>query len=236
MDESAESVQEEKISVVIGVLGTIFFIIFDLLSLIPFVGDLEDILGAIIMVIGFVSDAGPVLLATQGIVMFVKAIPALQEIPAWTPAWLFIWYAENHPSAATSTVLKAAQTEAAMEEGGAESEGAEGLGAAEEAGEATEAGEGAAAAEGATTEGGAVAENGAEAENAGASEIEAGESGEAAENEAGNGSGEDEGADKLTPEEERNPMDVLQENISMPSGNFGDEDDEDGDSYEEEAA
>jgi hypothetical protein len=225
MDDEMEQ-DEPKISIVIGIFATIFFVLVDLACLIPGVGDVEDIFGFLGGIIAFVSDAGKELLTTLGVVMGVKAIPILQIVPAWTFGWLFVWYATNHPSAATDAILKAAQTETALEGGGGE---ASELGAVSEAGEGLEGAEAGAQAAaksgesaeavGKTTE---TAEGGAEAGEAGGKTTES-ESTETGAKTGSEGDGEvEEGnpVDLETPEE-KNPMENLQKDLENPSEDFG---------------
>jgi hypothetical protein len=246
MDDGMEQ-DEPKISLVVGVLATIFFILVDLICLIPGVGDVEDIFGFLGGIIGFVSDAGKELLTTLGIVMGIKAIPGIQIAPAWTLGWWFVWYAENHPSAATNVVLEVAQTEAALEGGGGVGEEAGELGAASEAGEGLEGvesgaqaaagGEGAESAEAIgeaaeTTEG--IEEAGTAAEKTGKAGAEASE-GAATETGAEGGSETEEKnpVDLETPEE-KNPMENLQKDLENPDNDFGSWDNGGGNNDEEE--
>jgi hypothetical protein len=231
---------EPKISIVVGILATIFFILVDLICLIPGVGDVEDIFGFLGGAIGFVSDAGKELLTTLGVVMGIKAIPFLQMLPAWTCGWLFIWYATNHPSAITDTALKAAQAEASLEGGGVGGEVGE-LGAVSEAGEGLE---GAEAGAQAAAEGGEGAEaigettkatEGAEDAGVAAEKAEGTETAEdeAAETGAKNGSGgegesEAENPVDLETPEEKNPMENLQKDLENPTEDFGNWDNSDG--------
>jgi hypothetical protein len=114
MDEEPQA-SEQKISLVVGILGTLTFLCFDAVSLIPGVGDLLDVPAGIIWFLNIISGMGAAVVITQGVVLIAKAIPGLQEFPLWTPSWLFTWWMENHPSRLTKVVETAAQ----LSEGGA---------------------------------------------------------------------------------------------------------------------
>jgi hypothetical protein len=138
MDEEQDVQQPEpKISFVVGLLGLIIALFFDALSLIPFVGDIEEAPAAVIFILNIISGMGTTVLATQGIAMVLKAIPLLQELPLWTVAWVATWYLENHPSKLTSA-LETVASVAAVAEGSAGAATTEttaaGVTAAEEAG------------------------------------------------------------------------------------------------------
>lgn len=150
MDEELEvqaAEPEEKISFVVGILGTIIAVTLDLLSLIPFVGDIEEVPAGVILFLNIISGMGTTVLAAQGTAMLLKAIPVVQELPLWTIAWGMTWYMENHPSRLTAAIETVGKLEA-LAEGGA----------ANEAGAATEGAEMAEGAATATQEAGAVAE------------------------------------------------------------------------------
>ncbi len=153
MDED-QAQPEPKISIVVGILGTTIAVFLDLLSLVPFVGDVEEIPAGMILIANVIFGMGSVVLITQGVVMLLKAIPVVQEFPLWTPAWLFIWFIENHPSELTSKVDRAAAIAGALEGevGGVEGAAAEGAATvaetAETAAQAAEVGSEAAAAAG----------------------------------------------------------------------------------------
>jgi hypothetical protein len=106
MDE--EEIETEgpqpKISLGVGIIGTIIAILFDILSFIPIAGDIEEVPIGVILLLNFIGGVGNTVLLVQGIVMVAKVIPGVQELPLWTPAWLFMWYLENHPSSLTTAV------------------------------------------------------------------------------------------------------------------------------------
>lgn len=181
---------DSEISTPIGVLVMIVCVIFDILSLIPFVGDIEDIPGGIILVLNIAMGAGAFLCVTQGVVMTLKAIPFLQEVPLWTPAWAFVWFAKAHPSKITDKALQVATEASAVEGGGAAGEIGEAGAAAEGAAAGAEAAEGAAAGTGAAAKEGGAIEGGAQAEG------RAGEAGQEAEG-GGPGGLEEEGGDAM---------------------------------------
>jgi hypothetical protein len=104
-----EQQSEPKISLVIGVLGTLVAIILDVLSLIPFVGDIEEIPGGVVLVLDIIFGMGNVVLITQGLAMVLKAIPIVQALPVWTIAWIVTWYVENHRSKLTTAVETVAE-------------------------------------------------------------------------------------------------------------------------------
>jgi hypothetical protein len=106
---------EPEISTVIWVLVFIVCIIFDILSLIPGVGDIEDIPGAVVFVLNLALGAGGVPLTIQGIVMVGKAIPGLQELPLWTGGASVAFAAEK--ISALKPALKVTQEVGAVEGG-----------------------------------------------------------------------------------------------------------------------
>jgi hypothetical protein len=112
MDEEQELEDEEEqapqISLVVGLLATIVFIVLDIFSIVPGVGDIEDIPGVLVLIVSFVSDVGGTILTTESIAIVIKLFPFLQAVPAWTFAWLFIWYAANHPNSAVAGAVKLA--------------------------------------------------------------------------------------------------------------------------------
>lgn len=112
MDEENELEDEEEqeppISLVVGLLATIVFIILDLVSLIPGVGDIEDIPGVLVFIVSFVSDVGATILTTQALVVVIKLFPISQEFPAWTLGWFVVWYSANHPKSLVSAGVKLA--------------------------------------------------------------------------------------------------------------------------------
>ena len=226
MDDELEE-GEEKISVVLGVLGTLFFIVVDLVSLIPFVGDVESIISTLGMVVGFLSGGlGASVMAAWSVVTIAKYIPIVQELPLWTPTWLFVWYAMNHPSGVAGKALEVAQTASSVEQG-IEAAGT-GAKAAEEGAAAAEKGAGKMAEEG-VVEAGKATEEAAVAGEAAVGAAETAEATEAAEAAKEAPSGQRGAADdEMTPENARNPMDVLGENIDMPDTDFdkGDGDEE----------
>lgn len=227
MDDELEE-DEERISFVLGVFGTLIFAVVDLISLIPFAGDIESIVSTIGIVLGFVSGGlGGAVMAVWSVVTIAKYIPIIQEIPLWTPGWLFVWYAMNHPSGASGKALKIAQTAASIEEGAEATEAA--AGAAEKGvEEATE--EGVEEATKATGEAAKATEAAAGATET-AEAAKTAENTEAAESAKEMPNGEGDTNDEMTPENARNPMDVLGDNINMPNTDF--DQDEDGDEDEE---
>jgi hypothetical protein len=59
-----------------------------------------------------IFGAGSPVVIAFGIAMILKAFPGTQELPAWTPAWLFTWYIENHPSRGATVIEEIARVEA----------------------------------------------------------------------------------------------------------------------------
>jgi hypothetical protein len=203
-----EEGSEQKISIVIGVLGTFIFMVLDLISLIPGVGDLEDIPGVIGFIVGLVTNAGPAVSTTLGMVIVIKAIPGLQDIPAWTIGWWAVWFATNHQNPATRLALKAAEEASSAEHGGVG--GADGLGEEAINGAHDMRGEQEDAFRTAQPTGGDANE-------------ERGDT-EATEPENGNGAT----GDDLTPREERAPMENVGEDIALPKEDFADSDERGG--------
>lgn len=222
MDDEREE-GEERISIVLGVFGLLFFLVLDLISLIPFVGDVESLISTLGVIIGFVSNVGSSIMATWSIVTVAKFIPGLQEAPLWTFGWIFVWYAENHPSGIAGKTLEVAQTATSIEQGveavgsGAKAIGEEAAAAKKGAGKLAEEG---------VAEAGKAAEEAAVASEAAAGTVENAEgAGNAKGAESGNeGNGNKE--DEMVQKNERNPMDVLGENIDMPD--FDSEDENEG--------
>lgn len=230
---------EPRISMVVGVFATMFFLLVDAISLIPGVGDIESLLSTAGIVIGLVSNVGATIISTWSIVTVAKFIPGLQEVPLWTPAWWFVWYAENHPSSVANVALQTAQeaaaaeevTAGALEEGGAAGAAsvAEGTEAAGEMAEMENAGAAFGAegdyAEG-TAEAGGNIEGGEEEpgrrrrENASEEESDLPDfdNGDRDEDEEK----QEEARDALIPNAERDPTLVAGEELDMPSMDFGD--------------
>lgn len=136
-------------------------------------------------------------------------LPIAQEAPLWTVGWLFVWYAESHPSGIAEKGVELASTATSFE-AGAEAAG-EGIKAAEDGVKTVEEGTKAAGGvgKGIEKEVEGTEKAGMEAEVANKTATEAKENARAAK------AGED-----SLPENARDPMDVLGENIDMPSGDF----------------
>jgi hypothetical protein len=163
MEDTREQPQpKSNISTTTWVLVFIVCVLFDLLSLIPFVGDIEDVPAGVILVLNLVLGVGAVILIVQGIVMVLKAIPVVQEFPLWTIGAIAAFIAEKIP--ALKPVVQVAEKYTELESGGA--------GAAGKAGAAAEgaaAKTGAAGAEGVATQAGGAATAGVQnAESGGA--------------------------------------------------------------------
>jgi len=73
---------EPKIGIVVGILGTICAAILDILSFIPFVGDIEEIPAGAGLVLMLIFGAGSPVVIAFGIAMILKAFPGTQELPA----------------------------------------------------------------------------------------------------------------------------------------------------------
>ncbi len=221
-EEFDEEDSEGKISIVVGVLGTFVFAVLDLISIIPGVGDLEDIVGVLGFIVGLATNVGPMVSTTLGMVIIIKGIPGVQSaVPAWTIGWWAVWFATNHQNTATRLALKAAREAGSAEQGGGV--GAEGI------------------------EGGAMggaegmAQIGNEAGQPGRAEGHSNEEtgGGNKENAAPDGpekSGQDLNENDFTPREERAPMENVGEDIDLPKGDFGswDGNNEENSSLEEE--
>lgn len=139
MDDEIQK-PEPKISLVVGIFGLIVCIIMDALSFIPGVGDIEDAPAIVVLILSAVFGAGSAVIGIQVAVDILKAIPVVQGLPLWTPAWLFIWWLENSNSR-IAQVGQQALADAAIAEGDVEELGEAGAEAAEGAEAATEAGE-----------------------------------------------------------------------------------------------
>ncbi len=163
MDEESQEPQS-KISIVIWMVGFIVAIVFDVLSLIPLVGDIEEVPAGAVFVLNAIFGVQNAILIAQGAAMAIKAIPVVQWLPAWTGGVAFAWYIEHSSSKLASKIEEGAAIAGALEgeEGGLETEAEK----ASQAGAVTEeVGASAAGAEAAGAEGAAGA--GAEAEEAG---------------------------------------------------------------------
>ncbi len=149
---------EPKISLVVGVLGVIIAIVLDVIGLIPFVDDVEELPAGMVLILSSIFGLSNVVLMVQAVAMVLKAIPIIQEVPFWTIAWCVTWYIEAHPSKLTAIAERAASVAGAVEGnvGGLEEAGA--AGAAEAAGAAKTA---AGAAAGTAAEAAVTAESGA---------------------------------------------------------------------------
>jgi len=212
MDEELQQ-PEPKIGIVSGIFGLLIAVALDIISLIPGGGDVEDIPMGIVFVLNWVfGGLGGALLAVQGLVMVLKAIPIVQELPLWTPAWCYTWYTLDHPSIASAALEKVGQAEAVVEGG--------------EIGEAGALAEEAGAAEGAAASAAAAAE--AEEE---AVELEAAEGAEAAEGGTG---GESEASKSGRPSDEAPTKDRRERGEERPD--FGGDEYGEPETEEEEKA
>jgi hypothetical protein len=147
---------EPEISITIWVLVFIVCILFDAASLIPGVGDIEDIPALIVVTLqfslGFFSTKiGKAITVVQGGVILLKAIPIIQEFPLWTIGSVVALILEKIP--ALKAVKQVAEEAGKLESGGevgelgelgAATEGAAATGAKEAEGVGAQAGGGAA--------------------------------------------------------------------------------------------
>ncbi len=124
MDEGQKP--EPKIGEALIILGFFAFILLDIVSLIPGVGDLADVPFAISFIITFIfGDFGAVIMGTFVAVGILKAIPIAQELPWFTIGWIITIWVDRHPKSKLAKIEKAA---IAMESG----KGVPGAGAAGE--------------------------------------------------------------------------------------------------------
>lgn len=113
MDEKQKP--EPKIDVTLIVLGFIAFILLDIVSLIPGVGDLADVPYAISFIIAFIfGDFGAMIMGTFVVVGILKAIPIAQELPWFTIGWIITIWVDQHPS---SKLAQAEKLAVALESG-----------------------------------------------------------------------------------------------------------------------
>ena len=81
MDDEA-SQNSKPIGTVLGVFMTMLFLIADVISFIPGAGDVEDIAGVFIFILGFISQKTSAAMSTTlGIVIFTKAIRDSRKYP-----------------------------------------------------------------------------------------------------------------------------------------------------------
>jgi len=170
MADASEQSQPE-ISTAMWVLVFVVCITFDILSFIPIVGDVEDVPVAVAFILNlslgvFKSKLGKAIAIVQGLVMVLKAIPIVQELPLWTIGAAIIWITEKFP--AFKPALNLVEKVGAVEGGGAG-----------ELGEVEGVAEGAAAA--GTQEAGSAAAQAGEAGAAGGVGLKEGARGESTE-------------------------------------------------------
>jgi hypothetical protein len=79
---------KSDISVTTWVLALLACLIFDAISLIPLAGDAEDVPAGVVLIVSIILGVGPAINIIQGIVIFLKLFPAIQEWPWWTTGWL----------------------------------------------------------------------------------------------------------------------------------------------------
>lgn len=188
MDDKTQQ-SKPNISVATWILVFIVCLFFDALSLIPGVGDVEDVPGAIIFLLNLIMGVGGVILMVQGVVMFLKALPFVQEIPWWTMGAITVLIAEKVP--VLKPALQVAQKATEVESGNVG-----------ELGENAAAAKGAATAESAAAKGGIKGEVGTAANGKGAETTE----GAAARESGAATKGEDE-ASQAPSGEESSPLD-----------------------------
>ena len=225
MDDEGVQKPEPKISLVIGIFGVIACMVLDLISfLVPGAGDVEAVPSGIVFFLNLIFGVGGAALIVQGLVTIAKAIPLVQALPLWTPAWFYVWYSTNHPSKITEKINKVAVAEEVLEGGGAEGAGAAGE-AAEAAGEAAEAaGEAAEAAEAAGEAAGEAAEAAGEAAGEAAASA-SGETAEGASQASANKENENTKPSETSTERDRTQKESG-ENPSLPDDSQGSEPDD----------
>jgi FtsZ-binding cell division protein ZapB len=123
MDDEFEK-PEPKISLVVGIFGLLICIVLDALSFIPFVADIEEAPAILVLILSAVFGLGGPIIAIQVVTDILKAIPGVQELPLWTPTWLFVWWLENSNSKVAQLGQQAIDT-AAVAEGDIEELGEE---------------------------------------------------------------------------------------------------------------
>jgi len=114
MDEESQEPQS-KISIVIWMVGFIVAIVFDVLSLIPLVGDIEEVPAGAVFVLNAIFGVQNAILIAQGAAMAIKAIPVVQWLPAWTGGVAFAWYIEHSSSKLASKIEEGAAIAGALE-------------------------------------------------------------------------------------------------------------------------
>lgn len=224
MDEQTQQ-PEPKISIVVGVLGTIVCLIADAISFIPIAADVEEAPMIVVLFLSVVFKLGGASIGVQVVVDIIKAIPGMQELPLWTPAWLFIWWLENSNSK-IAEVGQMALTVAAVAEGDVE-EVEEIEEETAEAAESQEVESMAQSEQAAASAEGVGAESGAEEGGQGQADRDENEEPDSR-NKKRDGKDEMAQGDEISPEEQARGKD-----FDTPNPSFSQEDDEQEDGEEE---
>lgn len=99
MEEKGKS----KIDLVIGILILIFFIVLDLIDLIPFAGDVTDVVALpVYFYLQTIQVSGVIFLVSE----FLDLFPAIQEFPCRTLGWIITWAIDAFAPAKVSQAIE----------------------------------------------------------------------------------------------------------------------------------